>query len=386
MAASMSRSEHASRGRASHVARTLGVAAASLCALALRPVPLRAEPTVTVLPLGFKVEEFRGPNSYFARTLPTSPVLAEKLSLERPLVAVWGEAGGAAFHLDQGELKQIPFASRPAEGAPLQEAPRKAIASSRMQTAGPITVFLSGPRSDYRHAVLGDAVEAGEVTIIEKQALTGVSSQPRSVPTKVATVSSGSDAVFEDLEPRLVDLDQDGTPEILVVKSYLDKGAALAVIGKRDGEWRIVAETPPIGEAQRWLNPAAVSDFDGDGKPDIALVRTPHLTGVLQIWAWSEGKLALKHQAEGYANHAIGSTTLDNAAAVDTDGDGRPELVVPTLDRRSIAILSVKGGIKELARVALPGRVERGVAALGSGKDAHILAALDDGRLVLVKP
>ena len=65
---------------------------------------------------------------------------------------------------------------------------------------------------------------------------------------------------------------------------------------------------------------------------------------------------------------------------------GRPELVIPTLDRKSLAILRIADGIKELRRIPLPGRVERGVAALGSGPDTHILAALEDGRVVLVRP
>src|SRR5206468_1811591 len=102
--------------------------------------------------------------------------------------------------------------------------------------------FLAGPRSDYRHGVFGQPVEASELVIQEKQALAGVSAQARSVPVKAARISSGPDAVFEDREPRLIGLERAGTPEILVVKSYLAKGSALAVIGKRDGEWSILAE------------------------------------------------------------------------------------------------------------------------------------------------
>ncbi len=72
--------------------------------------------------------------------------------------------------------------------------------------------------------------------------------------------------------------------------------------------------------------------------------------------------------------------------AVDLDGDGRPELVIPTFDRNALAVLTLKGGIKELRRIALPSPAGRGLAALGAGKDAHILAALEDGRLVVMRP
>ena len=68
------------------------------------------------------------------------------------------------------------------------------------------------------------------------------------------------------------------------------------------------------------------------------------------------------------------------------DGDGIPELVVPTQDRKALAVLSLKGSIREVARVPLPSPAGRGIAALGSGKDAHLVAALEDGRVAVVRP
>jgi hypothetical protein len=354
---------------------------ALLAALALWAAPARAEPIVTILPLGFAVEEFRGPQSYFARTLPTSPMLREKLPADSPLIAVWGAGGGAASHLDKGELKQVRW---PAGEEPVHEAPRNAVPGTRMQSAGPLTVFLTEPRADHHGALRG--IAAGRLTITEKQPLAGVSTEVRAVPTKVSVVEAGSDAVFEDVEPRLADLDRDGTPEILLVKSYRDKGSALAVIGKRDGAWSVLAETPPAGEPRSWLALAAVADFEGAGQPGIALVRTPHVQGVLQLWRFEGGKLALRYEAAGYANHVLGSAALDNAAAVDFDGDGRPELVIPTQDRKALAILSLKDGIRELVRVPLPAPAGRGLAALGLGKGAHIVVALEDGRVAVVRP
>jgi hypothetical protein len=115
-------------------------------------------------------------------------------------------------------------------------------------------------------------------------------------------------------------------------------------------------------------------------------VHTPHVQGVLQLWGFEGGKLSLRHEAAGYANHVFGASAIDNAAAVDLDGDGRPELVIPTQDRKSLAVLSLKDGIRELRRIGLPAPAGRGLAALGAGKDAHIIAALEDGRVVVIRP
>jgi hypothetical protein len=282
------------------------------------------------------------------------------------------------------DLRALPVGTSAADAAG-RELARGAIPQSRLQAAGPLTVFLSEPTQDYRHGVLGDAIEAKSLTIAERQPVP-LSGEAKPVPTKVTAVAAGPDAVFEDLEPRLADLDRDGTPEIIVVRSYFERGSALAVVGKKDGAWAVIAETPPVGQPHRWLNPAAIADFDGDGNIDIALVKTPHLQGILQVWSWKAGKLALAHEAAGYSNHALGSTALDNAAAADVNGDGTPELVIPTLDRTALAILSLKGGIKELSRIPLPAPAGRGVGVLGAGKDTHILVALEDGRVALARP
>jgi hypothetical protein len=358
------------------------------CAVALALAlssPARAEPSVTVLPLGFKVAEFRGPTSQEAKILPTTDEMRRHKLGDSPLVVVWGETGAAAIALVGAELRVQPFAPPREEGPALGEAPRDAVPGSRVGSAGPLRVHLAGPTNAYVHGALGTGGEARTVVVAERQPLV-MSGAVQKVPVARTAVDAGPDAVFEDREPRIADLDKDGGAAVLVVKSYLATGSALAVIGKRDGAWRIVAETPPVGQPQRWLNPAAVAAFAGDGVPEIALVKTPHLDGLLQVWRLEGDKLVLRHEAAGYSNHVFGSAAQELAAAIDIDGDGTPELAIPTLDRAALAFLSLKGAIKEVRRVPLPAKAAMGVAALGSGKAAHVLVGLEDGRVVDVRP
>ena len=114
------------------------------------------------------------------------------------------------------------------------------------------------PTQRYGHAVLGDAIEAGGLRAILRDGRT-------------VDYMLGEDSVFEDLRPRLADLDGDGRDEIILVRSYLAAGAALAVFGLRAGPLELLGETSPVGTPHRWLNPVGVGDFDGDGSDDILI-------------------------------------------------------------------------------------------------------------------
>lgn len=174
--------------------------------------------------------------------------------------------------------------------------------------------------------MLGDAIESGSLVVECRDGRRDV-------------VKLESDALFEDLEPRIADLG--GDERIAVVKSYLDHGSVLAVIGERDGRFEIFAETPPLGGPHRWLNPAGIADFDGDGRADIAVVQMPHAVRRLQLWSWCNGCMEKTVEVPDTANHVIGSRVLRISAVADFDGDGRPDLAIPSFDRRELRIIAL---------------------------------------------
>ncbi len=207
--------------------------------------------------------------------------------------------------------------------------------------------WLSAPTDHYAHGVLGDKIEAGAITV---DTHTG----------ERLTLTLPQNAVFEDRYPRLHDIDGDGRDEMVVVKSTNTQGAALAIIGIRNNKLQILAETEPIGQPYRWLNPVGVGDFDGDGEKELAYIEKPHIEGTLRVVKWQGTKLAKVYEACCFSNHFIGSRELTLSAAVDFDGDGILELVIPNTTRMELRIISFKDGqFKEIERARLDAPIIR---------------------------
>lgn len=194
------------------------------------------------------------------------------------------------------------------------------------------------------------------------------------------------DSVFEDRMPRIWDVDGDGLDEVVVVRTSLKDGAALAVVAVQGDQIRIALETTPTGP-KGWLNPAGIGDFDGDGRPDIALVRDPNTLGVLEIWTLKGGRLVQMLRTSDASNHVKGGPHLGFAAVADFDGDGIADLAVPSFDRRALRILRFRGGrLQEISRTALPGPVIEGVTAVTHAGRMAARVGLMNGRMVTVTP
>ena len=256
--------------------------------------------------------------------------------------------------------------------------PAEALTDGRPALGGPgcgrdiAEAWLTEPTGRYGHRVLGDAIEAG--------ALLAVLGDGRRLTYRLP-----ADSVFEDLAPRLADLDGDGRDEIVVVRSYLDAGAALAVLGVADGRLRIVAETPPIGRPNRWLNPVGAGDFDGDGRAEVAYVETPHIGGTLRIWRLEGRRLVQVGRLDGFSNHAIGSRALGLSAVLDLDGDGAAELLIPDAARRALRLIGFAGGrFRELGRLRHRSDIAGDVTVrdLDGNGAADVAYRLADGRWV----
>jgi len=234
--------------------------------------------------------------------------------------------------------------------------------------------WLTDPTERYRHGILGDAIEAGGLAL---EAPDG----------RIARYKLDAGSVFEDRRVRLIDLDGDGRDEAIVVQSYLDAGAALAVFGLDRSNVAFLSEVPAIGRANRWLNPVGVADFDGDGRSELAFVETPHIGGTLRLYEFRDRKLHEDHAARGFSNHAIGSREQSQAAVYDWTGDGVPDIAVPDARRSAIRFVSFAGGrFREFDRVKHNQKIITAVrpALLDNSGTVYAVYGLADGTIVAV--
>ena len=186
---------------------------------------------------------------------------------------------------------------------------------------GTVYAQYAEPTERYGHGILGDRIEAGQLVAL------------RAGVTYTHTLDEGF--VFEDLRPRLVDVDGDGVVELVTIRTSVSKGAGIMIYRIEADELREYAWVEEIGTPSRWLNIAAIFDLDDDGTVELAWVQTPHIGGILRVARISTDALPVLSEAGLYSNHAIGESNL--CLSVVAENGGEATLYVPTHDRMQIA-------------------------------------------------
>ncbi|MEM6902752.1 MAG: VCBS repeat-containing protein [Pseudomonadota bacterium] len=211
--------------------------------------------------------------------------------------------------------------------------------------------WLIQPTSRYPHGALGDVIEAGAMRVTMKDG-------------RVAAFRLGDGSVFEGLQPTIGDVDGDGADEILVVNSNAQRGSRLQIykpteVGSGVVRLQKIGEGLGTGWKNQWLNPVGVGDFNDDGYPEIAVVHLPHKDGLLSVHQFRNGRFEELDRMEGFSNHAFGSPQTAMQLIRDITGDNRADLIIPSLDRRSLRVMTMNGAeLIEVGQLNLPSPVK----------------------------
>jgi len=177
-------------------------------------------------------------------------------------------------------------------------------------------LLLTAPTGRYGHGVLGDALEAGAITLVETSP----------TPRIVQTITIPAPRVVEGVAPIWADLDGDGVREIIVTLSDGEQGAQIVVY---DEGGRQSAAGPAIGRGSRWRHQLAVAPFGPGSETELVSVFTPHIGGVVEFYRLQGDELVIDATQGGYTSHVMTTRNLDMAVAGDFDGDGQAELLLP---------------------------------------------------------
>ena len=148
--------------------------------------------------------------------------------------------------------------------------------------------------------------------------------------------------VFEDLQPRIADVDEDGQPEFITIRTPLTEGAGVAIFKIIDEQLMLMAASEFVGTPNRWLSIAAITDLDNDGTMNIAWVQTPHIGGTLRVATIVNGRLQIIDEKSGYSNHRIGQTNL--CLSVISASAPLKTLYLPTNDYAAVVGLQLEHG------------------------------------------
>ena len=188
------------------------------------------------------------------------------------------------------------------------------------------------PTTRYQHGVLGDVTEWGGLDLLVDPCAISCQDGP---PNQILRVTLPENRVFEDVTTRIADVDGKPGSEVVVVETDLKLGASLAVYGPKGK----LAATPFFGQRNRWLAPAGIADFDGDGRTEIAYVDRPHLQKDLVFVRLEGDKLVETLRLPGLTNHRIGDDFI--SGGVRDCGQG-PELILASEDWSRV--MRVRGG------------------------------------------
>ncbi len=236
-------------------------------------------------------------------------------------------------------------------------------------------LLLTDATTRYTHAVLGDDLEAGSISLVATNPALEL----------VWTLPLPDNRVVEGIAPIWTDLDGNGEREIIVTASDEENGAQILLF---DEQGEQIAAGPAIGRGFRWRHQLLAAPFGPAGKNYLVDVLTPHIGGVVEFYQWVEDRLDILAELPGYSSHKIGSRNFDMALAGDLDGDAAVELLVPNNEMDALGALRLANRNITLDwEIQLESLLTTNLSAV-TLQDGSIAIAMgvDDNRLLIWSP
>ncbi len=247
--------------------------------------------------------------------------------------------------------------------------PQKAIGSDISWIDENSFVVLTGNSNRYNHGVLGDNIEATGFAIYNNEKL-------------ISQYELPDERVFETLRPLIADvIPEIPGVEIVLTSSNRQSGSRIEIYSLKG---KFFGASPSIGRGFRWLHILSAAPFIDDSTQSIAIVRTPHINGILELYTWKGSALEKEVQMSNVSTHQIGSNNLNMALVADLDHSPGPELLIPTRDFKALLLIKYsKGKLTVIDQFSLPGRLSTNLY-LDNTAPFTIWAGLQNGQIIRI--
>lgn len=217
---------------------------------------------------------------------------------------------------------------------------------------GQIAVLTNPDNQTYRHAVLGDDIEAAGLTFLERHSLK---------PLTKTFHSKGF--VFEANSLKI--WSHSGKSRLVSTLSGNGYGAKVALLNLNNGELVLEAESEAL-PSNRWQSPFIFNQ-------QLYAVQMPHLLGRLVHYQQKGTQLKDTLIQTGFSNHAYGEYETDLSASTNDF------VAIPHKGYRKISILDKEGNLKEIEKT-LPADI-----ILSRSNETKAFFLLENGEIWIVQ-
>ena len=180
--------------------------------------------------------------------------------------------------------------------------------------------------------------------------------------------------IYRGISPFWADIDDDGIEDLVTMVSRDPLGERMRVYMWDGAGIRQEIDGPPFGKGEIWRQPFSAGPFGFSGQIEIAAMFMSSAGGVIEFFR-SDGDFFKRTAGmQGFSANIINARNLDQTAAGDFNGNGRPEVLALEASRRGVAAVERSAVGAELAW-----RLDAGAEITTNFAPVELL----DGRLAL---